>query len=227
MNGQHDLGGIQSFGPPRREHNEPAFHNPWEGRVEAMTMILLMRGLFGGGGALRHAMESLPPLRYLVDSYYERHLDGLESLLVDRMLLSAEEIRVRAARLAADASAPPQREHIPVADVLEATMTGGGAPTNRRDIDRTPRFALGDAVIAINMHPRGHTRLPRYVRGRPGTIVRVHPAAVFPDTDARGQGEHPQHVYTVRFDSHDLWGATAEQNEEIYVGLWEAYLEAA
>ncbi|OBK48899.1 nitrile hydratase subunit beta [Mycobacterium sp. 1081908.1] len=227
MNGLHDLGGMQSFGPVPRAQNEPVFRNPWEGRVEAMTMLLLMRGLFGGGGALRLAIESLPPLRYLSDSYYERHLDALEAALVDRTLLSAEEIQLRVERLGAVTTSPLQRERRPAADILKATTAGGGAPSNRRDIDRAPRFALGDAVIAVNAHPHGHTRLPRYVRGRPGMIVRIHPGAVFPDTDARGQGEHPQHVYTVRFDSHDLWGSTAEQNEGIYVGLWERYLEAA
>jgi nitrile hydratase len=229
VNGQHDQGGMQSFGTIPRPQNEPVFHAPWEGRVEAMTMVLLVAGHLGGGGVLRYAIESLPPLLYLQDSYFERHLDGLENALVQRMLLERDEIRDRVEQLASakdsrnvqSSSGGAQPAGTP------GPPTRGGEPGNRRQVDYPPRFAVGDDVIARNIHPRGHTRLPRYVRGRRGRITRIHPAAVFADTDAHGMGEHPQYVYTVSFDSHDLWGDTAEANLKVQLGLWESYLDAA
>jgi nitrile hydratase len=225
VNGAHDLGGTQSFGPIPRSQNETVFHDPWQGRVEAMTMALLVAGHFGGGGALRYAIESLPPLRYLQDGYFERHLDGLEAALAQRKLLSPAEIRDRVAQLGGDGE--PQRSGAAHTTGAPGLPTPGGEPSNRREDDRPRRFAVGDEVIARNIHPRGHTRLPRYVRGRRGRIATIHPPAVFPDTDAHGMGENPQHIYTVSFDGRDLWGDTAEPNLKVQLGLWESYLEAA
>ena len=228
MNGEHDQGGMQSFDPVPRPQNEPVFHAPWEGRVEAMTMVLLVAGHFGGGGVLRYAIESLPPLRYLQDRYFERHLDGLEGALVQRMLLHPAEIRDRVEQLGSGGDGDPQRSSDgPPSASTPGSPTQGGEPSNRREADHPPQFAVGDAVIARNIHPRRHTRLPRYVRGRRGRITQIHPAAVLPDTDAHGMGENPQYVYTVSFDGRDLWGHTAEPNLKVQLGLWESYLEAA
>ncbi|MGE2814206.1 nitrile hydratase subunit beta [Mycobacterium heidelbergense] len=226
MNGEHDQGGMQSFGPIPRPQDEPVFHAAWEGRVEAMTMALLVAGHLGGGGVLRYAIESLPPLRYLQDGYFGRHLAGLEGALVHRRLVDPGEIRDRVERLAGGAD-PQRRDGDVHPPGTSGPPTRGGEPTNRRETDHPGRFAVGDEVIARNIHPRGHTRLPRYVRGHRGVITRIHPAAVFPDTDAHGMGENPQHVYTVSFDGHDLWGDTAEANMKVQLGMWESYLEAA
>ena len=98
--------------------------------------------------------------------------------------------------------------------------------TARRDAPRAARFAVGDAVVARNLHPAGHTRLPRYVRGRRGVVAHVHPAWVFPDTNAHGRGEHPQHVYAVRFAATELWGDGADPAAFLHVDLFESYLEA-
>ncbi|HEY9305812.1 MAG TPA: nitrile hydratase subunit beta [Mycobacterium sp.] len=226
MNGEHDLGGMQSFGPVPRAQNESVFQAPWEGRVEAMTMVLLAGGHLGGGGVLRYAIESLPPLQYLQDGYFERHLDGLEAALVQRGLLQPDEIHDRLDQFGSGAGGDSH----PIGTVGQAsapTPNRGGEPTNRREVDHPPQFVVGDAVIARNIHPRGHTRLPRYVRGRCGKITRIHSAAVFPDTDAHDMGENPQFVYTVSFDSHELWGSTAEPNHTVQLGLWESYLVVA
>ena len=86
------------------------------------------------------------------------------------------------------------------------------------------RFAVGDAVRTTNVHPRSHTRLPRYCRDQPGTIARVHGAHVFPDANALGQGEKPQWLYTVRFAAADLWGPDTTA-AAVYVDCWEPYLK--
>ncbi|MBW0015426.1 SH3-like domain-containing protein, partial [Mycobacterium sp.] len=186
-------------------------------------------GHFGGGGVLRYAIESLPPLRYLRDGYFERHLDGLEGALVQRRLLHPTEIRHRLEQLASSGEANTQPSCVQAAagSTPKQPTQGGGEPSNRREAGRPPRFVVGERVSARNIHPHGHTRLPRYVRGRRGTITRIHPAAVFPDTDAHDLGENAQYVYTVSFNGHDLWGETTEPNLQVRLGLWESYLETA
>jgi nitrile hydratase len=86
---------------------------------------------------------------------------------------------------------------------------------------------VGESVRARNLHPAGHTRLPRYVRGRRGVIHRVRPACIFPDTHAHGRGENPQHLYSVRFEASELWGDAAEPGAAVHLDLFEPYLEPA
>jgi nitrile hydratase len=76
-------------------------------------------------------------------------------------------------------------------------------------VDTAPAFNVGERVRAKTMSPPGHTRLPGYMRGHAGVVELIKPAAVLPDTNADFQGENPQHVYSVRFDSRELWGADA------------------
>jgi nitrile hydratase len=76
------------------------------------------------------------------------------------------------------------------------------------------------------MSPAGHTRLPGYVRGHTGVVELIQPAAVLPDTNAHFQGENAQYVYSVRFDSRELWGADAEPFVAT-VELFESYLETS
>jgi nitrile hydratase len=97
----------------------------------------------------------------------------------------------------------------------------------RRDVTVSPRFQVGQRVRARNMHPIGHTRLPRYARGRLGTIGRDHGVYVFPDTNAHFLGEKPQHVYSVRFSARELWGEQAAPRDSVYVDMWDDYLEPA
>jgi nitrile hydratase len=88
-----------------------------------------------------------------------------------------------------------------------------------------PQFAVGQHVRARNLHPAGHTRLPRYARGKNGQIARDHGVYVFPDTNARYEGEKRQHVYSVRFTARELWGEAASPRDSVYIDLWDDYLE--
>jgi nitrile hydratase len=89
----------------------------------------------------------------------------------------------------------------------------------------TPRFNEGDAVRARNVHPRGHTRLPRDVRGRRGIIVRLYGIHEFPDSAAEGIETPPQAIYSVRFAAHELWGECGEDRSDVYLDLCDSYLE--
>jgi nitrile hydratase len=219
MNGAQDLGGMQSFGPVVPEPNEPPFHHDWERRAFAITLAMGATGAWNLDQS-RAARESLAPAEYLTKTYYEIWLAGLEKLLVQKDLVGADEIEAgRALRPAA-----PVRRVLAPQDVTTALKKG--APTERRAAGPA-RFAVGDAVIARNMHPPTHTRIPRYVRGRRGVIAHVHGPHVFADTNALGLGEDPQWLYGVRFAGTELWGAGTDPDLSVHVDLWEPYLEPA
>lgn len=217
MNGLHDMGGLQNFGPVVPEPGEPVFHAEWERRVFALTLAMAVPGGWTLD-ASRHAREALPPADYLRFGYYEIWLAALQSLLLERGLVTADELGQGAAAAAAK----------PVPRILEAravrsTLLRGGP------VDRPPptpaRFAISSRVRARNLNPEGHTRLPRYVRGRQGIITRVHGCHVLPDANAHGRGEDPHWLYGVRFAARELWGPDARADDAVQVDLFEPYLE--
>jgi nitrile hydratase beta subunit len=215
MNGVHDMGGMQGFGPIAAEANEPVFHERWEARALALTLGV---GAWGRWtlDASRFARERIPAADYLRMSYYEKWIAGLTTLLVEAGLVTREEIENGRSTPGAQKAVPPLK-----AERVAASLASGG-PTERTVADE-PRFSLGMTVRARNMNPLGHTRLPRYVRGKLGTIARRHGAHVFPDANAHGLGEQPQHLYQVRFEAQELWGES--NNSAVYIDLWESYLE--
>jgi len=216
MNGVHDMGGMTCFGPIVREENEPVFHAPWERRVFAMTMLAM--GDAGNLDEFRHAIERMDPAHYLTSTYYEHWLAALETLAVENGVVTTSELATGMAT-SGSSGTPLDAEALPV-------VVRQGVSTQRETGRLTPRFKPGDRVVARNLNPPGHTRLPRYVRGKPGTISRVHGTFVYPDTNAHHGGEQPQPVYCVRFAARDLWGP-ATTRDSLYVDLWEDYLENA
>lgn len=217
MNGIHDMGGMTCFGPIVREENEPTFHTPWERRVFAMTMLGM--GRFDTLDGFRHAIERMDPAHYLESSYYEHWLAALETLAVEKGALSAEELRSGVATTRLPNTEPP----LPPEAV--SVVVSRGAPCDRHTGRMRPRFQVGDRVLAKNINPAGHTRLPRYVRGKQGVIHLVHGTFVYPDTNAHGGGERPQPVYSVRFSARELWGPAAARRDHLHIDLWEDYLE--
>jgi nitrile hydratase beta subunit len=217
MNGAQDLGGMQGFGPVRPEADEPWFHDAWERRVFALTLAMGASGAWNLDRS-RHARESLPPATYLSSSYYQVWFEGVLRLLKDRGLVTDEELADGRAR-GPGATLPRRLEAAAVAAALAA-----GSPTERA-ASAAARFAPGDVVRARTMNPPGHTRLPRYVRGRTGMVVSVHGAHVYPDTHARDGDPCPQWLYTVRFDAAELWGPDTTASC-VHVDAWEPYLEA-
>lgn len=217
MNGAHDMGGIHGFGPVVAEANEPTFHAEWERRAFALTLAAGRAGKWNIDMG-RFARENRPAADYLSKSYYELWVAGLEALLAERGLVSADEI----------AAGRPLGEVKKVDGILRHADVEGalnrGVPTER-PASSPARFRIGDRVRAKNIHPATHTRLPRYVRGRTGVIERLHGCHVFPDTNALGEGENPQWLYTVRFDARDLWGPEADPMLTVSVDAWEPYLE--
>ena len=160
----------------------------------------------------RHARERMPAAQYLAASYYEKWLYGLELLLVERGLLTREEIETGRARGGASG-----KRVLRAADVEKVLTKGRGFKLP--DDGAPPRFKPGDRVVARNIHPTGHTRLPRYARGKRGVIDRDHGVFIFADANAQGLGPKPQHLYSVRFEGTELWGPLAEARVAVYLDL--------
>ncbi|MSO77587.1 MAG: nitrile hydratase subunit beta [Alphaproteobacteria bacterium] len=217
MNGAHDLGGIDGFGAIGSAADEPIFHAEWERRVFAMALASGFHGRWNIDMG-RFAREDTDPLTYLRATYYEQWLRGLRRLLVERGLVSASELA------SGQAEGPGPRPAIPAARVAALLAKGGSA---RRAGNAPARFQAGDAVRVKNAHPQGHTRMPRYCRGRVGVIERDHGIFVFPDSNAINGDERPQHCYAVCFSAESLWGADAEPRDRVYIDLWDDYLEPA
>ena len=217
MNGVHDMGGMQGMGPLQAELDEPVFHATWEARAFALNMA---SGAWRKWNidASRHEIELLPPADYLRMSYYEKWTARLEELLVKAGLVTREEILSGKPAAGSRKASPPL-----TADKVPFVLRSGAAA--KRDVPAAPRFHAGQRVRARNMHPAGHTRLPRYARGKLGTVDRDHGAYVFPDTNAHFLGEKPQHVYSVRFSARELWGQQAPAQDSVYLDLWDDYLE--
>jgi nitrile hydratase len=219
MDGVHDMGGMDGFGKVEIEKNEPPFHHEWEGRVMAMVRAI------GANGGInidmqRFSRESLPPVVYLESSYYKKWFLALQQSMLDRGMIDGDEIE---AGHSLRPSPPLKRGKFSMNDV-QRVMTRGSfsrAPT------ASPAFAVGNRVRTKNINPVTHTRLPRYARGHIGTVERINGCHVFPDTNARGEGENPQWLYTVVFSGRDLWGDDADPKLKVSIEAFEPYLERA
>ena len=212
MNGIHDMGGMQDMGPVRIEKNEPVFHASWEGRAFA---LLIAVGVENG----RWLLESLPPVDYLRMSYYERWLTVTETFVVRAGLVTLAEMESGKVM-----RRPAKRRHVlTAADVTKSPIVTPAAPQSKV----IARFHVGQQVRARNMSPIGHTRSPRYTRGRVGTIERDGGVQMLEDTVIQDLGEKRQHVYSVRFAARELWGEKASPHDSVYVDMWEGYLEPA
>jgi len=220
MNGVHDMGGMHGMGPIEHEKNEPVFHAPWEGRIYAITRVLRAGGGRSNLDNSRYQLELLPPAEYLRMTYYEKWLARLINQLIGNQFATREEIE-------SGTPAPGSTKATPAvtAAMIREVITRRNSA--RRDVPVRPRFKVGQRVRARNMHPAGHTRLPRYARGKLGVVVRDHGVFLFPDTNAEFLGEKPQHLYSVRFTSRELWGADASPRDFNHLDMWDDYLERA
>ncbi len=217
MNGVHDMGGMEGMGDYGYETDEPVFHAEWEGRVYALNRAL---GAWKRWNldAWRQDIERLPPWDYLRFRYYEKWFVAMEKRVVDYGFVSREELR--------EGRALAGEKATPKLSVEMARRIDRGLPSSA-DPSVTPRFATGAAVRAKMIQPAGHTRLPRYARGKRGEIAAYRGVHIFPDTNARFEGEQRHALYSVKFMARELWGPSAGERDEVYLDLWERYLEVA
>jgi nitrile hydratase len=219
MNGAADMGGMHGFGPVEIETNEPVFHAEWEKKAFALNMAIGVANIWNLD-EFRFARESLPPPQYLNLSYYGLWVATLENMMLGYGLTSPEELEN------GHALQPVKKARQPVTAAQVANMVRCGSPYDR-PAPAPAKFKVGDKVRARNMHPKTHTRLPRYVRGHTGEIVRVVGCHVFPDSNASKKAEEPHWLYTVRFDGRELWGPESDPKVKVAIEAWEPYLEPA
>jgi nitrile hydratase subunit beta len=204
MDGMHDLGGKQGFGPVRHSPVAAVFHAAWEKKANALYSLAVKHGVFNMD-EYRHAIERMEPRHYLSASYYERSLTSLATLLVEKGLVTKDELEARA---------------------------GGAFPlalasaSGRSNVDGRERFAPGDRVRVKTDQVPGHVRMPGYVRGKVGTVVSESPAYPFPDAHAHGVDAVDEPTFDVRFAATDLWPNTVDE-AFVHVGVFQSYLERA
>ena len=224
MSRVHDMGGRFGDGPVRREADpEPVFKEEWQAHALALTLAAGSLGRWSLDES-RHARECLEPRDYMRFSYYEKWLAGLTDLLVAKSIVTPEELT----SLSAQPAAPElQQRRLPAAKVAAVLSSGG--PTLRAEGGNGIAFELGQKLrvrrrgnLAV---AGGHSRLPAYVMGRVGTIIRLHGNHVFPDSNAHGAGEAPQPLYTLSFAASDLWEDAESDLDQVMLDLWHSYLE--
>ncbi len=206
MDGVHDLGGLDGFGRVEHRDTEPYFEQDWERRAFRL-MIGWLAAKSPPGGRFRHSIERMAPDHYLSSPYYERWLTGATTMAVESGATTQDELEARAG--GRFPLSQPDRGVLP--DDLTPRMT--------------PRYAIGDEVRVRAWHPPGHTRAPRYVQGKRGTIIRVDGAFDIDDIAAHGGGSVADPLYSVRFTSQELWGEAGAEGEVMHVDLFERYLE--
>lgn len=228
MNGIHDLGGLDGFGPVPYDPAEPLFQHEWEARLFGLNVVVMANRCFGVD-EFRHAIERLDPVRYLTSGYFERWVVAVERLLVEKGYLVSSEIDAltTARRRVAPADPPTRRDDPAATQQLVARLFRLTTPRLEAPDGRAPRFQSGDLVRVRERHPKGHTRAPRYVRGKSGIVDRYQGIHSYPDSYAHGGGRAPQPLYSVRFDGREIWGPDYASRDAFYLDLWEGYLEPA
>jgi nitrile hydratase len=82
--------------------------------------------------------------------------------------------------------------------------------------------------VAARSH-EGHHRTPGYLKGRTGTVERVHASFRNPETRAYGADGLPeQRLYQVGFAERDIWpDYRGHGDDRIYADVFEHWLEEA
>lgn len=204
MDGIHDLGGKQGFGPVRYAQDARAFHIEWEVRANSLYVFAVRHGLINMD-EYRHAIERMEPRHYLTASYYERSLTGLATLLVEKNIVPHSELEQRAGG--------------------RFPLAAPSAP-GRTNLEERERFQPGDRVRVRDHYVPGHVRMPGYIRGKTGVVVSESPAYPFPDAHAHAIAAAEEPTYDVRFRAEDLWPNSAD-SALVHVGLFQSYLERA
>lgn len=243
MNGVHDMGGMHGFGPVPKDG--AAFHADWEKTAYALNKLVRLQGVYNID-EYRHSVERMDPDAYLAATYFERWFTAVEQLLLEKGVLDEEEIQQRLAAIRrGEASDPLEgtgtstasewtttdlRERARAsfrtgAGDLPETTTDATRDETTADAESDTAFQRGQTVQVRNAHPAGHTRSPRYARGKPGTITDVLGEFALPDATAHG-GDRSEPVYTVEFDANELWGEDTDA-DVVALDMWESYLREA
>lgn len=222
MDGIHDLGGMHGFGPIPIESQNYVFKHDWQRRAFGVVQAVAGNTPYCADQH-RHKIELLSATDYLSLDYFEKWTIATSELLRDAGLVNASELKsgVKEFDVDLDAHAPATP-----AGLIEAMKKGGSYEFPATS--QPQKFNVGDRIRARSDSPSGHTRIPKYVRGKYGTVLASEGVFQFADTVAAGQGQHPQHCYLVSFTAAELWGASADgRSDDVVLNLAEGYIDAA
>ncbi|CAN5309655.1 nitrile hydratase subunit beta [soil metagenome] len=216
MDGIHDLGGREGYGPVDAGEKEEAFHAPWEARMFGIARCLT-RAPDWNIDWFRHCRELIEPPEYLNRAYFDQWMTAYTAMIVNSGMATVAEVASgKAAGALAGVKAPAGPSSVATAKKAEVKY--------QRKATADPRFTAGAAVRTASHGHSGHTRLPAYARGRLGTIESYHGFHPLPDAHAHLKpGAEP--LYTVAFARAELWPDELLQRGTVYLDLWESYLE--
>ncbi|WP_282095392.1 nitrile hydratase subunit beta [Epibacterium ulvae] len=220
MDGIHDLGGMHGFGPIPIESQDYRFKHGWQRRAFGIVQAVAGNTPYVADQH-RYKIEQLSATDYLTLDYFEKWITATSALLKDARLVNDQELATGQKEFDVDLVNHPA---VSTDDLLDAMKIGADYefPTN----SQPQSFAIGTRVRARSDSPQGHTRVPRYVRGKFGTVLATESVFQHADSVAAGQGRNPQHCYLVSFSAAELWGSSVEQAEDnILLNLAESYLE--
>lgn len=220
MNGIHDIGGMEGLGEIRQVENEPRFYEDWERTAFAILLGMAAQG-YWNLDEFRHGFERMNPVHHFTAGYYAKWLSSSSTLLVEKGVIDKDELdqRTEMYKKNPNKEIPTRKDPELVEQVKQLVKHGG---STEREVTFNPKFYVGQKVKTKNIHPSGHTRLPRYARDKYGVINEIYGAHVFPDASAHGKGDNPEYLYSVKFDGYELWGE--EKRETVYLDLWDSYL---
>ena len=223
MDGIHDLGGREGFGPVEHDGGSAPPLKRWEWAVFAMVRATARAGARRSTDQFRHAVERIAPFAYLTHGYYGRWLGGVENLLIEAGVTSADEIdQLQRSEPRSVAAAPG--EALPAHSGPAGTRRDASGESERT-ISAPAAFQVGDHILTARHGAPGHTRLPAYARGRRGRITADHGGWIFPDSNAHHLGEDPQRLYSISFAGEELWGPSAEPGVTVSLDLFEPYVD--
>ncbi|MBP1154082.1 MULTISPECIES: nitrile hydratase subunit beta [unclassified Paenibacillus] len=221
MNGVHDMGGMQGFGPVIREENEPVFHADWEKKMRAM-MVCLDKNKVIKLDEVRYAIERVRPDYYLASSYYERWLIGLMILLLEKNVLNDDETR----EIRKIFSIDDQADLLGAFTQLKYVQDKEGI-TPEQTPEPSPKFKPGDKILTKMIHSKAHIRLPGYAKGKYGVVKGIYGNYKLPESNVYSDQPYKEPVYVVEFNASELWGPHAPGKDKVLIDLWESYLDPA
>ena len=216
MDGIHDVGGRQGFGLIKVTTEDQPFDSEWEARAFGITKSATATSDYSVD-KFRCTREQLPPLEYLTSPYYEQWMRCTMAMLVSSGMVSAQELASGRSKAAAMSDLPPPKTANEAYKATRIAMRFDGP------CEGQPEFAVGDSVMAKLNAPKGHTRLPQYVRGRFGRIVACRGAHSIPDDNVQNVKTF-EHLYTVAFMLGNLFEEHEGSRDEINVEIWERFL---
>jgi len=221
MDGIHDLGGKQGYGPIEVDDDESPFHHDWEGREWGIAQCARTPGITIDWW--RHCRELIMPEDYLGRPYFDSWAQTDFATYIEAGWITLDEIDAGKS-LTDDTNFGNPVTAMTLQQVLQEDHDH--AVRFDAEIDAPPAFSVGAQVITSSHGYSGHTRLPQYARGRCGTVNAYNGAHVFPDLSAEGKEIH-QHCYNVCFAAAELWPEVENSRDKVYLDLWENYLVAA